>query len=244
MRALVRICTLVVLVACLGVSAVSAATTTSKTREIPVSYLLRGLPPPAPQVLGSLTPLRAGVTYQASAFPLPLRVRPFDGSWGGAQWKSELLGFRGGGRPYFGWVAIGSGNGEGYAGRPAGLIVIMTAYARTPSVASTVANLRTRGHGATYEATSSAKVAGFSGVQFDGQVVGQSHVFIPFSPPPVNHFQDAHFLGQGEVFRVTVLNVRGKTVVVFVESGELPAEQFPAFLTKADRILETVRFPA
>jgi hypothetical protein len=59
----------------------------------------------------------------------------------------------------------------------------------------------------------------------------------------VNHSQDAHFLGQGEVFRVIVLNVRGKTVVVFVESGGLPAEQFPAFLTKADRILETVRFP-
>jgi hypothetical protein len=194
-------------------------------------------------VLGSLTRLRAGVAYQASAFPLALRLTPSDGSWAGAQWKSELLGFRGGGRPYFGWVAIGNGNGDAYAGVPPGLIVIMTAYARTPSVAATVANLRTRGHGATYEITSPVKVAGFSGTQFDGQVVGRSHVFIPFSPRPVNHFEDTHFLGQGEVFRVMVLNVRGKTVVVFVESGELPAERFPAFLGKADRILETVRFP-
>ncbi len=241
MRSLLRIAILVVLVACLGVPAVSATATTPKAREIPGSYLLGGLPPPASRVIGTLTALRAGVTYQASTFPLALRVTPPDSAWAGAQWKSELLGFRGGGRPYFGWVAIGTGNA--YSGGPPGLIVIMTAYARTPSVAATVASLRTRGHGATYEATSPVKVAGFSGTQFDGQVVGRNHVFVPFSPRPVNHFQDAHFLGQGEVFRVDVLNVRGKTVVVFVESGGLPAEQFPAFLTKADRILKTVRFP-
>lgn len=233
MRALLRTALFAGLFAGLGLLAVSATATTPTSREIPKSYLLSGLPPPASRVVGTLTPLRAGVTYRASAFPLALRLTPPDGSWGGAQWKSERLGFRGGGRPYFGWVAVG---------KTRGMIVIETAYARTPSLASVVANLRTRGHGATLEQTSPAKLAGFSGIQFDGEVVGRNHVFVPFSPPPANHFQDAYFLDQGETFRVIVLNVRGKVVVVFVESGELSPEQFPAFLTQADRILAKVRF--
>lgn len=39
-----------------------------------------------------------------------------------------------------------------------------------------------RGHGATYEATSAVKVAGFSGSQFDGHVVEKIHNFFPFTP--------------------------------------------------------------
>ena len=39
------------------------------------------------------------------------------------------------------------------------------------------------------------------------------------------------------------LNVRGKTVIVYIASLALPANQFPAFLTKANRILRTLAFP-
>ena len=242
MRTLARIGIGAVLVAGLGSIAVSAAATRPKLREIPKNYLLSGLPAPAPRVMGTLTPLRVGATYQASQLPLAMRMSPPGGGWTGAQWKSARLGFRGGGAPFFGWVAVGRG-GTQYGVSPYGLIVIMSAYARTPSAAATVASLRKRGHGVTLRATSTAKVGGFSGIQFDGQVVGRSHVFVPFSPSPVNHFQDAYFLDQGEAFRIIVLNVRGKTVVVFLESAGLPAQQFPAFLTKANQLLETLRFP-
>ena len=47
----------------------------------------------------------------------------------------------------------------------------------------------------------------------------------------------------GDVFRVIVLDVRGKTVVVFVENAALPEERFPAFLEQATRLLESLRFP-
>jgi hypothetical protein len=38
-------------------------------------------------------------------------------------------------------------------------------------------------HGATYEPTQTVKVGGFPAAQFDGQVVANKHVFVPFSPP-------------------------------------------------------------
>jgi len=118
----------------------------------------------------------------------------------------------------------------------------MTAYAQTPSVATTVARLRRRGLWASYETTSPAKVAGFAGVQFDGQVAaGRIHVFAPFSD--TNHFEDAFLIGGSELFRVIVLNVRGKAVVVYIDSAALAADQFPAFLAKANRTLASLRFP-
>ena len=45
--------------------------------------------------------------------------------------------------PYYGWVAVAKGPTTGI---PRGLIVIMTGYDHTPSVAATVAALH-RGHG-------------------------------------------------------------------------------------------------
>jgi hypothetical protein len=124
----------------------------------------------------------------------------------------------------------------------------MTGYGRTPSVAATVHGLRTRGHGATYEPPLAVEVAGFAGIQFDGRLVGPRHVFIPFSPRThkATGFADAIELeGTGHSFRFTVLNVRGTTVVLFVgQYSWMAAAQFTAFLPKADRILESLRFPA
>jgi len=196
---------------------------------------------------GHLTPLHTGTTYQASLFPIPLRVRVPAPGWSGCQWKSGSDYFRGGGPPNYGWVhfARGSTTGPG-----AGLISIMTAYTRTPSVARTVNVLRTRGHGATYEPTSPVKFAGFTGIQFDGRITGAKnfdhtgHYFIPFSPVShaAKYYPDEYGV-YGDVFRVLVLDVRGKTVVVYIENVALPPAQFPAFLTKAEQILRSLRFP-
>ena len=227
-----------IVVAVCATATAAAAATTTKLPDVPQSYLFT----PA----GKLTPLRSGVTYQASQFPLAVRLTPPDGSWSGAEWKSGTDYFRGGGPPHFGWVHVGQGSPTGI---PRGLVTIMTAYARTPSVAATVNVLRTRGHGATYQATSPVNLGGFSGIQFDGQIVGAKnsdhtgHFFIPFSPPShaAKYYPDEYGV-YGDVFRVIVLNVHGKTVVVYIENVALPADQFPVFLTKAQQILESLRF--
>jgi hypothetical protein len=177
-------------------------------------------------------PLKAATAYTAGFFPLALRVTPPDGSWLGGQGQSFA------GRtqsPAFGWIELLSSR----AGRPRGAIFAVTSYGHTPSVAATVAGLRSRGAGATYQAATSVRLVGFSGTQFDGTVVGPSHTFVPFSPPVhvAAFFPDAFKLYQGEVFRIVVLNVKGKTIVFFLENATLPAGQFPAFLSSANRIL-------
>jgi hypothetical protein len=217
-----------------------AAASPSKLRDIPQSYLFTQA--------GHLTPLQARATYEASLFPIALRVTLPSGGWAGAQWKSGDQYFRGGKPPNFGWVHFGR---ESAIGSRLGLISIMTAYGRTPSVAATVNVLRTRGHGATYEATTTVKVAGYSGIQFDGQITGAKnsdhigHYFIPFSPKSnaAKYYPDEYGV-LGEVFRVTVLSVRGKTIVIYIENVDLPADQFPTFLNEADQLLNSLRFPA
>jgi hypothetical protein len=242
-----RIGVVTILVAALSSLAASAAAT-PKLPDLPVSDLFTGP--------GHMTKLRSGVTYQAGTFPLALRITPPDGSWAGAQWKANQFSPEQIKRrhlrcpaackpPYYGWAAVGQG-GTTPTAAPRGLILIMTAYARTPSVAATVAGLRTRGHGATYEATSPVNVAGFSGVQFDGEVVGTKHVFVPFSPRThkAEGFADAiEVVGPGRAFRFVVLNVRGKTVIVFIGSYVLSGDRFAAFLPEADELLRSLRFP-
>jgi hypothetical protein len=81
----------------------------------------------------------------------------------------------------------------------------------------------------------------------DGRVDGGSaHVLVPFSPAADGGAApDAHVLDRGERFRVTVLDVRGKRVVLFLESVKLPAKEFRAFLATASRVLDrSVEFPA
>ena len=109
-----------------------------------------------------------------------------------------------------------------------------------------VAGLRTRGSGATYEASSPVKLAGYSGVQFDGKIVGKEHVFIPFSPKSTvaKWYPDNYAKRQGEVFRIIAVNVQGKRVVVYLENLDLPADQFPDFLASADTLLKPLKFPA
>ncbi len=221
-----------------GCLAASAAGSTPP--DISQSYLFTSA--------GHLTPLHAGTTYQASLFSIPLRVRVPTPGWSGVQWRSGSDYFRGGGPPNDGWVHFARGSTTGI---PPGLISIMTAYTRTSPVARTVNVLRTRGHGTSYEPTSPVTLAGFSGIQFDGRITGAKnfdhtgHYFIPFSPVShaAKYYPDEYGV-YGDVFRVLVLDGRGKTVVVYIENVALPPAQFPAFLTKAGQILGSLRFPA
>lgn len=225
---------LVAAVVCAVVAATAAATGT------PQELLRNVFLTPS----GHVAKLAAGATYKASDFPLGLRVTAPDGSWFGAQFKgdSSYQHKKSTVAPFYGWVTF-----EQRHTQPAqGIVNLMTPYGPTPSVAATVARLRTGGHGATYEASSPVKLGGYSGVQFDGQVVGKEHAFIAFTAKTNEGawHPDAIWMGKGEVFRIIVLGVRGKTVVVSLENANLPADQFPDFLTEADKILHTLKFPA
>jgi len=222
-----------------SVSVAAVAATPTKLRDLPQSYLFT----PA----GRMTPLRAAATYQASLFPIAVRITPSGGGWAGAQWKSGDQYFRGGKPPNFGWVHLGRGSVKGI---PRGLISIMTAYGRTPSVAATVNVLRTRGRGAAYEASTPITLAGFSGIQFDGKIVGAKnsdhtgHFFVPFTPPShASKYYPDEYPVYGDVFRVIALNVRGKTVIIYIENVSLTVGAFPAFLTQADETLKSLTFP-
>ncbi len=188
------------------------------------------MPPPRER------PIAAGVRYEARSFPLDVRVRPPDDAWAGAQWKTSSHG-----KPAFGWIALG----RLPAGNPRGLITVETGFAPTPSPAATLARLRSAGPEVTFGRTTRVTLAGYAGWQLAGRVSGHGAVLVPFSPktaggrPP-----DSHSIAGGEVFRVIVLDVRGKSVVLYLESFRLPPKQFPAFLAAAGRILRSLEFPA
>jgi hypothetical protein len=235
---LMRVIALAAVAPLAGVAAASVST----PPDLPVSFVV------CPG--GKAIPLRARVTYQASRFPIPLRLAPPDATWSGGQWKTASAGCdAASGRfagypPYYGWVAISQGPGSRL---PRGSILIMTSYGTTPSLATAVNRLRTGlpRTEVTYQPTTRIRLAGFYGYQFDGQVVGQHHIFLPFTPPggAVGGGPDAVEVEDGWVLRVIALNVRGKTVVIFIANVALPANQFPDFLTKANRILRTLAFP-
>ena len=229
-----------------GVAALGVTVTTS-----PAGTLAGGNPRDLPisnfnTPAGSLSALRAGITYQASSFPLGLRVTAPDGTWSGTQWRTTSRG-----KPAFGWAAFGHGLG---ITPPRGVVEIETAYGPTSSVAASIARLREGGShlpashvgGITFQAASPVKLAGYSGRQFDGNVWGiYGHTFVPFSPktggasPP-----DSFRAEKGEVFRIVALSVRGKTVVLFLDNISLPAERFHAFIASANRLLRSVTFAA
>jgi hypothetical protein len=231
--------------AALGITVASSRATrldsAAQASGIPVEMPMSFLNSPA----GRLTKLKAGVTYQASSFPIALRVTTADRNWAGAQWQSSAHG-----KPAYGWAAVGQGP---VTKPPRGLVEILTPLGPTPSVAATIARLRTGGShepeskigGITFQEPSPVKIAGYSGRHFDGEVWGKwGHGFIPFSPSTHGGSPSDYLrLDKGEAFRLIVLNVRGRTVVLFLESAVLPAEQFPVFLASANRLLKTLKFP-
>jgi hypothetical protein len=218
--------------AALGVSVTSSPAGNRGSSGVP-ELAVSNLNTPA----GGLATLRDRVTYQASSFPLTLRITAPNATWSGAQWRTTSRG-----KPVFGWVGFGQGP---LTAPPHGVIQIVTAYGSTPSVAATVGRLHIGGSGVTYQPTTAVKIAGFSGRRFDGVVFGRfGHVFVPFSAktggasPP-----DSYRLDAGEVFRIFVLDVKGKTVVLFLDNVTLPAERFPVFIASANRLLASLKFP-
>ena len=117
---------------------------------------------------GKLTALTAKTVYQASSFPLGLRLTAPDGTWGGAQWTTSSRG-----KKTFAWAAVGRG-GTTATSAPKGVITIITAIGPTPSVSATVARIHQGGSGITFQKPSAARVAGYTGTQFDGNVWGSS----------------------------------------------------------------------
>jgi hypothetical protein len=105
--------------------------------------------------------LRRGVTYQASAFPIAVRVRPPDSLWGGVQLGSgrfrfaQLNHLRAGSLPL---------HGVGY-------VTLESAKGSTPSAATAIKQLHATPLIKAGPITS-ARVAGFTGQQFDATVVG------------------------------------------------------------------------
>ena len=118
--------------AALGVTATSTPARTVAAGD-PQDLAVSNVNTPA----GTLTALRSGVTYQASHFPLGLRVTPPDGSWSGAQWRTTTRG-----KPAFGWADLGQGPATA---PPRGLVQLETAYGPTPSVTATIARLQRGG---------------------------------------------------------------------------------------------------
>jgi hypothetical protein len=184
---------------------------------------------------GRLTALRAGATYEASAFPLSLRFTSPDSAWSGTQWTTSSHGKRA-----FGWVAFGQGS---TTAPPLGLVEIETAYGPTPSVATIVGRLRSAGGGANFGATTRVTFAGRPASQIDGRVYGRfGHAFVPFTPktggasPP-----DTYKLSPGEAFRLIVVDVQGKRVVLIFDSAALAADEFPTFLDSAGAFLRSLR---
>jgi hypothetical protein len=48
--------------------------------------------------------------------------------------------------------------------------------------------------------------------------------------------------GKGGGFRIIVIDVYGRTVVLYLDSFTAPAAKFPVFLGFADKILSTITF--
>jgi hypothetical protein len=197
--------------------------------------------------------LRRGVVYQASSFPLAIRLRPPDDRWGGVQIQSGRFGFvqlhhlRTGNVPLHGW----------------GFMTIETGTGPTASVETIVRRLH-----ATQQIEAGpitpARVAGFPGKRFDATIVGTDRPkprgisLAPFTPNRRCGFctktmkgetQDHKYVGTDELLRVIVVDVRGKTVVIYLESasgsqaGFPAAKTFPTFLPYAREMLSTLTFP-
>jgi hypothetical protein len=180
-------------------------------------------------------------------FPIPIRLALPDASWSGGQWKTGSLGCRIGAygigqKPFYGWIGVGHGSDPQHR---LGSITMVTSYGQTPSVAAVVALMLKAGHGDSYEQPVPTRLAGLAGRKLDGRVEAAHHQFFAFTKPgeAAGSNADGVDMGQGERFRILVLDAHGKTVVVYIQSGSLPPSNFLAFLTKANHVLRSVSFP-
>ena len=171
--------------------------------------------------------LARGVTYTASTFPLAVQVRPPDALWGGVQLQSRTFRF-----VQFNHLRAGNVPLHGV-----GEITLEARAGRTGSVAATVQKLHSTPL-IKAGAVTPVHVAGFAGKAFDATIVGIDNVgFDPNAPRGISlapfttnrhcgfctgamqgETQDAKFANKGQLFRFIVIDVRGKTVVIYIES--------------------------
>ena len=203
---------------------------------------------------GNDHPLASGVTYRASLFPLAITVRPTDGLWRGSQWveKNGLVeGTQRTGGTY-GYVQLHHTYGRDPNGKISswglGLLTIQTGVAPTRSVQATMQRLRVRLGDVRAGAVTNVRVAGFSGLSYDGRLkngAGSIHRFVPFSSsdgskPSTDSYKIEANYGKGGAFKIIVLDAHGKTVVIYLDSFTAPKAKFPVFLGFADKILSTM----
>jgi hypothetical protein len=206
---------------------------------------------------GDTTALQQGVTYTAARFPVVLRLRPPDSHWGGRQYVSGRFAF----------VQLGHSRTGSVPRHGVGDITIEAGSGSTPTVAATAARLH---------ATPKMKVgplvpthvAGFAGEMFDATILDfdpgtydpAAQRGISLVPYTTNHHcgyctdtmrgetQDAKFAAKDQLFRIIVIGVKGKTVVIYVESTYhdqpkfLPAQTFPTFVPYAQKMLAALSF--
>lgn len=202
---------------------------------------------------GDQKDIQKGVTYRASAFPLSMLLRPPDDRWGGVQFESGRFRFI-----QLHHLRVGSAplHGSGY-------ITLEAATGPTASVAKTIARLRAtpKIHAGPLKP---ASVAGWVGKSFDATIVGSDRakpLGISLAPFTTNRHcgyctktmhgetQDVKFAGKGQLFRIIVVAIQGKTVVIYVESTFAdqprlpPAKTFPTFLPYAKQMLSALIFP-
>jgi hypothetical protein len=201
--------------------------------------------------------LAPGVTYTASTFPLALRLRSPDARWEGVQLQSGTYRF----------VQFNHLRGK-VPVRGTGYVTLEARAGRTGSVAATVQKLHATPLIKAGPVTS-VRVAGFRGKSFDATITGEDPGHydpnaphgISLAPFTTNRHcgwcsstmqgetQDVKFAQKDELFRIMVIGVRGKTVVIYLESaGRGPnspsARVFPTFLPYAKKLLASMRFPA
>jgi hypothetical protein len=203
----------------------------------------------------SKTMMRPGVTYTATTFPLAFTVRAPDALWGGVQLQSRGFRFvqfhhlRAGNTPLHGW----------------GFVTLEASTGRTGSVSATVKKLSSTPN-LEPGPIRTTRVAGFTGKTFDATITGidkpdggQGIALAPFTTRHACGFcevtmhhetLDHKFAGKGQLFRISVLSARGKTVVIYLESSRSdsttrknpPTKTFPTFLPYAKKLLSTLRF--
>ena len=210
------------------------------------------------------TQLRPGSTYTASKFGVAVTFRAPDALWGGVQYESgsyrfvQLAHLHRAGTPPL--------TGVGY-------ITLESATAATPSAAKTLVNLRATPH-MSIGPTKAVTVAGLHGEMFDATITGSDlsgtcpgggacPKVISLAPFRINHHcgfcGDAKFdpretfdvkaAREGQLFRLIVLTVHHKVVVIYIESiypdqkKFPPTKLFPTFLPAAQKMLAATSFP-
>lgn len=206
---------------------------------------------------GDTKPFQQALTYEAQGFPVVLRLRPPDSHWGGIQFSSGRFRF----------VQLNHSRTGSVPRHGVGYITIEAGTGSTSSVAATAQRL----HSTLKMKVGPLKptrVAGFAGEMFDatildfdpGQYEAAAQRGISLVPFTTNHHcgyctatmhgetQDAKFAAKDQLFRIIVVGVRGKTVVIYIESSYhdqpkyLPVETFPTFLPYAEKMLGALSF--